>query len=188
MPHISLGNDWPGIVSLFAYRPEAAKPMTDLVDLMLRGPNSLSPGERELIGTYVSGLNECSFCTNSHAAFAAAQLPEGMALVDQVRSDPDTAPVSPKMHALLRIAGAVQRGGKNVTDADVAAARQAGATDVEIHDTVLIAAMFCMANRYVDGLGTWAPPQLEIYRANAAEIVAHGYEAVTESATAVVTP
>jgi uncharacterized peroxidase-related enzyme len=179
MPHISLGNDWPGIVSLFAYRPEAAKPMTDLVDLMLRGPNSLSPGERELIGTYVSGLNECSFCTNSHAAFAAAQLPEGMALVDQVRSDPDTAPMSPKMHALLRIAGAVQRGGKNVTDADVAAARQAGATDVEIHDTVLIAAMFCMANRYVDGLATTLPDDPAAYAQMADLIVSVGYSAVS---------
>jgi uncharacterized peroxidase-related enzyme len=179
MPHISLGNDAPGIVSLFAYRPEAAKPMVDLVDLMLRGPNSLSPGERELIGAYVSGLNDCSFCTDAHAAFAAAQLPEGMALVDQVRSDLDGAPLSPKMHALLRIAGAVQQGGKNVRREDVTAARQAGATDLEIHDTVLIAAMFCLANRYVDGLATTLPDDPATYAQMADVIVSVGYSAIS---------
>jgi uncharacterized peroxidase-related enzyme len=179
MPHISLGNDAPGIVSLFAYQPETAKPMIDLVDRMLCGPNSLSRGERELIGAYVSSLNDCSFCTDAHAAFAAAQLPEGMALVDQVRADLETAPLSPKMHALLRIAGAVQRGGKNVRDEDVAAARAADATDVEIHDTVLIAAMFCLANRYVDGLATVLPDDPATYAQMAEMIVSVGYSAVS---------
>ena len=112
MPHISLGNDAPGIVSLFAYRPETAKPLCDLAEVLLRGPSSLTRGERELIASYVSKLNDCNFCTDSHAAFAAAQLPEGMTLVDQVRADPDAAPVSPKLHALLSIAAAVQRGGR----------------------------------------------------------------------------
>lgn len=179
MPHISLGNDAPGIVSLFAYRPETAKPMIDLVNLLLCGPNSLSRGERELIAAYVSSLNDCSFCTDSHAAFAAAQLPEGMALVNQVRSDPDAAAVSAKMRALLRIAGAVQRGGKHVRDEDVAAARQAGATDTEIHDTVLIAAMFCMANRYVDGLATTLPDDPAAYALMADLIVSAGYGTVS---------
>jgi uncharacterized peroxidase-related enzyme len=179
MPHISLGNDAPGIVSLFAYQPETAKPMVELVDRLLCGPNTLSRGDRELIGAYVSSLNDCSFCTNSHAAFAAAQLPEGMALVDQVRADLDTAPVSPKMRALLRIAGAVQRGGKHVRDEDVAAAREAGATDLEIHDTVLISAMFCLANRYVDGLATVLPEDPASYAQMAEVIVSVGYGAIS---------
>jgi uncharacterized peroxidase-related enzyme len=175
MPHISLGNDAPGIVSLFAYRPETAKPLCDLAEVLLRGPNSLSRGERELIAAYVSKLNDCSFCTDLHAAFAAAQLPEGMPLVDQVRSDSDGAPVSPKIHALLRIAGAVQRGGKNVREQDIVAARQTGATDLEIHDTVLIAAAFCLFNRYVDGLATTLPEDPAAYTAMAGLIVNMGY-------------
>lgn len=179
MPHISLGNEAPGIVSLFIYRPETAKPLTDLAEILLRGPNSLSRGERELIAAYVSKLNDCSFCTDSHAAFAAAQLPEGMSLVDQVRSDPDTATVSTKMHALLRIAAAVQRGGKNVQDTDVAAAREAGATDLEIHDTVLIAAAFCLYNRYVDGLATALPDDPAGYTQMAELIVSAGYGAAS---------
>lgn len=179
MPHISLGNDAPGIVSLFAYRPETAKPLCDLAEVLLRGPNSLTRGERELIAAYVSRLNDCNFCTDSHAAFAAAQLPEGMTLVDQVRTDPDTAPVSAKMRALLRIAAAVQRGGKNVRAEDVAAAREAGATDVEIHDTVLIAAAFCLYNRYVDGLATTIPDDPGSYAAMAEVIVSAGYGVVS---------
>jgi alkylhydroperoxidase family enzyme len=77
--------------------------------------------------------------------------------VQTVKTDWGNADVSPKLKALLNIAGKVQEGGKRVTAEDVAAARVQGATDREIHDTVLIAAMFCMCNRYVDGLGTWAP-------------------------------
>jgi uncharacterized peroxidase-related enzyme len=179
MPHISLGNDAPGIVSLFAYRPETAKPLCDLADVLLRGPSSLTRGERELIAAYVSTLNDCSFCGDSHAAFAAAQLPEGMTLVNQVRTDPAGAPVSPKLGALLTIAAAVQRGGKNVRDEDVAAAREAGATDVEIHDTVLIAAAFCLYNRYVDGLATTLPDDPAEYAAMAELIVSAGYGAAS---------
>jgi uncharacterized peroxidase-related enzyme len=179
MPHISLANEAPGIVSLFIYRPETAKALTDLAEVLLRGPNSLSRGERELIAAYVSKLNDCSFCTDSHAAFAAAQLPEGMVLVDQVRSDPDAAEVSAKMRALLRIAAAVQRGGKNVRDTDVVAAHEAGATDLEIHDTVLIAAAFCLYNRYVDGLATALPEDPAGYAQMAELIVSRGYGAAS---------
>lgn len=177
MPHINLGNDAPGIGSLLMYRPETAKPLRDLAETLLRGPSALTPGERELIASYVSRLNDCSFCSDSHAAFAAAQLPEGMTLVDHVRADLDTAPVSAKLGALLRIAAAVQRGGKNVRAVDVEAARGAGASDQEIHDAVLIAAAFCMFNRYVDGLATRLPDDPGEYAAMAELIVNAGYAA-----------
>ncbi len=124
--------------------------------MLLRAPNPLSPGERELIAAYVSGLNECDFCCRSHSAFAAAQLDAGMSLVDQVRADLDSAPIAPKLRALLRIAGAVRQGGRAVT-------------------AVLIAAAFCMYNRYVDGLGTLAPRDDELYAQVAGTIVEAGY-------------
>jgi uncharacterized peroxidase-related enzyme len=179
VPHVSLGNDAPGILSLFEYRPETAKPLCDLAEVLLRGPSSLTRGERELIASYVSTLNDCDFCAASHAAFAAAQLPDGMTLVDQVRADLASAPVSAKLGALLRIAAAVQRSGKDVGPADVAAAREAGATDLEIHDTVLIAAAFCLFNRYVDGLATTVPDDPAGYAAMAELIVSTGYGAAS---------
>lgn len=175
MPHIHLDNDLPGIIGLLNYRPETGRPLSELAEVLLRSPNTLPAGERELIAAYVSSLNACSFCTSSHSAFAAAQLPEGMPLVAQVRANLDQAPVSAKLKALLRIAGKVQQGGKAVTEADVAAAREAGASDTEIHDAVLIAAAFCMYNRYVDGLATIAPEDPEGYAKTAELIVDHGY-------------
>ncbi|BCB76420.1 carboxymuconolactone decarboxylase family protein [Phytohabitans flavus] len=178
MAHIDLGVDereFPGITGPMTFRPETAKPLNELAEVLLRGPHTLSPGERELIAAYVSGLNECRFCCASHSAFAAAQLDGGASLVDHVRADPDGAPISAKLRALLRIAEAVQQDGRKVTTDLVDAARAEGATDLEIHDTVLIAAAFCMYNRYVDGLGTLAPDNAERYEQSARRIVAVGY-------------
>lgn len=179
MPHIELGNDAPGITSLFLYRPDTARPLRELTEIVLRGPSTLSRGERELIAARVSSLNECGFCASSHGAFAAAQLPEGMVLVDRVRADPESAPVTPKLKALLRIADAVRTSGRDVRAEHVTAAREAGATDREIHDTVLIAAMFSMYNRYVDGLATLTPGDPAAYAARAERIVNDGYAAGT---------
>ncbi|GGK91285.1 carboxymuconolactone decarboxylase [Sphaerisporangium melleum] len=175
MPHITLTTDEPGIRGLFRFRPETARPLNELVEVLLRRESTLTPGERELIAAYVSALNACRYCYSSHAAYAAAQLPGGMELVEQVRDDLQAAPVSAKLKALLVIAAAVQRSGREVSEQDVAAARAEGATDLEIHDTVLIAAAFCMYNRYVDGLATIAPDDPASYAARAKRIVSDGY-------------
>ncbi len=177
MPHIPLPERAPGILALFAFRPETARPLNELAELLLRGPSTLSPGERELIAAYVSSRNQCVFCTSSHSAFARAQLADGARVVAEVTRDPQSASVSPKLKALLRIAGQVQEDGKRVTSDALASARAAGATDREIHDTVLIAAAFCMFNRYVDGLGTVQPTDSETYDALARDIVTNGYDA-----------
>ncbi|GAA0404014.1 carboxymuconolactone decarboxylase [Acrocarpospora corrugata] len=182
MPHITLTSGEPGIRGLFRFRPETARPLNELVESLLRADNTLSRGERELIAAYVSALNECRYCFSSHAAYAAAQLEGGMALVEQVRADVGAAPISVKMKALLAIAASVQQGGLNVTEKLVAAARETGATDVEIHDTVLIAAAFCMFNRYVDGLATIAPDDPDSYAVRAERIVSIGYLGLLEEA------
>jgi uncharacterized peroxidase-related enzyme len=157
------------------FRPETAGPLLQLAEVLLRGDNTLTRGERELIASYVSNLNDCFFCQTSHSTFAALQLEGGMPLVDQVKRDPATAPISDKLRALLAIAAKVREGGKSVTEDDVAAARVQGASDVEIHDTVLIAAAFSMYNRYVDGLATWTPTDAEAYEEMGRRIVEHGY-------------
>jgi len=175
MPHIKLSEDLPGIVSLFAFRPDTAKPMRELAEVLLRGPNTLTPGERELIATYVSSRNDCYFCQTSHGAAAAHHLGGNEQLILDVKKDFEAAPISAKLKALLAIAGKVQQGGKNVLPADVERARQQGATDREIHDTVLIAAAFCMYNRYVDGLGTTAPHNADLYRQMGAMMADVGY-------------
>ena len=181
-----LGREFPGILGPMTFRPETAAPINELVNVLLRGESTLTRGERELIATHVSWRNDCFFCQTIHGAVAAAQLGNDESLVAKVKTDWENADISQKLKTLLNIAGKVQLGGKHVTESDIAAARMQGATDLEIHDTVLIAAAFCMANRYVDGLGTWAPVDPAMYRHNAANIVAHGYVGVTETATAMV--
>jgi uncharacterized peroxidase-related enzyme len=179
MPHISLSPDLPGIRGAMAFRPETARPLNALVEILLRGPNTLSRGERELIATYVSSRNSTEYCHNIHGAIAAAHLGGNEELVRQVKVDYMQAEISPKLKALLAIAGKVQKDGKLVTGADIDAARKEGATDLEIHDTVLIAAAFCMYNRYVDGLGTEQPDDVALYRERGRRVARDGYVAVS---------
>src|ERR1700692_141690 len=175
MPHIQLPEGLPGIRGAMAFRPETAKPLNDLVEILLHGPNSLSPGDRERMPTYVSSENDCYYCQTIHGAIAAASLGDDEVVVKKVKHDFENAEISEKLKALLVIAGQVQKGGKQVTTESVARARNLGATDLEIHDTVLIAAAFCMFNRYVDGLATTQPRDEAMYRERGKRIARDGY-------------
>jgi uncharacterized peroxidase-related enzyme len=173
MPYIPLESHLPGITGLLEYRQDTAKPIRELTQFLLRGPSTLTTGERELIASLVSFRNNCTFCSTAHTAVADLLLNNSETTI-AVKSDIATAPVSDKMKALLTIAGQVQAGGKNVTSEDISNAKAAGATDLEIHDTVLIAALFCLYNRYVDGLSTVTPTDPAFYQ-NLAERISIGY-------------
>jgi uncharacterized peroxidase-related enzyme len=178
MPHILLTEGLPGIRGPMVFSPETTKPLCDLVQVLLTGPHTLTPAEREMIATYVSSQNDCYYCQSCHGSTAAQHLGGSTAdyeFIAEMKRDFEATKLSAKMKALLNIAGKVQQGGKQVTPADVERARQEGATDKEIHDTVLIAAAFCMFNRYVDGLGTWQPRDPEIYREIGQQTSKQGY-------------
>jgi uncharacterized peroxidase-related enzyme len=174
MAHINLENDLPGIRGPMAFSPQTAQPLNDFANALLATDEGLSRGERELIGAYVSHLNDCHFCQSVHSAVANHYLGEEDTW-SALKCDLPTAPVTEKMRALLHIAASTQNGGKNVTSEQVALAREMGATDRDIHDTVLISAAFCMFNRYVDGLATWAPDDPDFYRFRAAKVAELGY-------------
>jgi uncharacterized peroxidase-related enzyme len=175
MAHIKLPEGLPGIRGPMAFRPETAKPLNELAEVLLRSDNTLTRGERELIATYVSALNDCFFCQNAHGGIAQHYLHCDMNFIDQVKSDYESTSISDKLKSLLSIAASVQKGGKQVTPEQVDKAKSLGATDSEIHDTVLIAAAFCMYNRYVDGLATWAPQDRQIYIDRGPRRAAEGY-------------
>ncbi|QHS56824.1 peroxidase-related enzyme [Mucilaginibacter sp. 14171R-50] len=164
MAHINVPEGIPGIRSLVMFRPETGKHLYELAEVLLRGESPLSQADRELIAAYVSYRNECMFCMNSHAAAARCLYGEEDTTVDDVLKDMQHSGISSKMKALLNIAGKVQILGKEVKPEDIEAARAEGATDKELHDTVLIAAAFCMFNRYVDGLGSLTPTDPEAYK------------------------
>jgi len=124
---------------------------------------------------YVSYLNDCFYCHNSHGEIACYYLAGDRDLVNQVRENYSAAPISDKLKALLQIAGKVQQSGKTVTPDDIDNARDHGATDKDIHDTVLIAAAFCMFNRYVDGLASNTPIDLSTYPLRAKQVAENGY-------------
>ena len=174
MAHIDLPGNFPGIIAGFNFRPETARPMRELAHILLHEPNSLTPGERELIAAFVSARNRTTFCELSHSAAATAHLGDA-SVVERVKTDFRDAPVTPKLKALLAIAGKVQQDGKLVTPLDVERARQQGATDLEIHDTVLIAAAFSMYNRYVDGLGAAQPTDPATYVQMGEHMASEGY-------------
>jgi uncharacterized peroxidase-related enzyme len=178
MPHINLPSEIPGIGSAFAFRPATAKPMRELANILLfePGPNaSLSSRDRELIASYVSSRNSCHFCQASHGAAAANHEGGSKELVESVCGDLESAEISNKLKALLKIAAHIQGDPKTLTPELVEKARQQGATDLDIHDTVLIAAAFCMFNRYVDGLATWQPREDSAYTAMGKRLAENGY-------------
>ena len=174
MAHINVPEGVPGIRSLVMFRPETGKPLYELAQVLLRGESTLTEAERELIAAYVSYRNDCMFCMSSHAAAARCLYEDNRTVVDEVLHDMHRARVSDKMKALLNIAGKVQILGKEVLQEDINAARALGAGDREIHDTVLIAATFCMFNRYVDGLASFTPSEPEVYEAMGRRM-ANGY-------------
>jgi uncharacterized peroxidase-related enzyme len=174
MPHIPLEAHLPGITGLLEYRQDTALPIRKLTQIMLRGDSTLTTAERELIATVVSHGNQCVFCTWAHTAAANLLLGE-TTTTEGVKQDLAQAPVSKKMKVLLDIAQRTQQSGKKVTPDVVKRAKEAGATDLEIHDTVLIAALFCLYNKYVDGMASVTPTDPAFYERLAERIVNQGY-------------
>jgi uncharacterized peroxidase-related enzyme len=169
MPYISVEDHLPGITGLLEFRRDTADPIRDLTQTLLRGESTLTAAEREMIATLVSHLNECRFCSTAHQSVTDRLLGECETSAS-IRENFETAPLGEKMKSLLNLAAQVQSGGYKVTPSAIDRAKAAGATDVEIHDTVLIAALFCLYNRYVDGLATIAPEEPEFYRRLASRI------------------
>ncbi len=174
MPYIPLEEHLPGITGLLEYDKIAAAPIRELTQILLRGESTLTEGERELIATVVSNGNQCKFCTAAHTAAADVLLGENKTSL-QAKTNITTARVSDKMKALLTIATMVRESGKAVTKEAIDNAKAEGATDIEIHDTVLIAALFCLYNRYVDGLATVTPTNPDFYQGLGERLKNHGY-------------
>lgn len=176
MTYIKTNINQPGIVELLFYKGPTGRALSNLAQTLLHGPSQLSPGEREVIASYVSDLNKCQFCSESHGASATAHFNDGGKTVMSVKDDLSKSLVSDKMKALLKIAGLVQKSGRDVTTESIENARNNGASDEDIHDTVLIAAAFCMYNRYVDGLGTNLPAEKSEYIPMGKRLAHTGYK------------
>ncbi len=175
MPYINTHNTIPGIRGLMEFRPEIAKALNAFAQVLLVEDASLSRAERETIASYVSSRNQCKFCMTTHGAIAAHLPGSNQETIEAVWTDFHSAPVSEKLKSLLHLAEKVTVSGRNVREEDIAAARAQGASDLDIHDTVLIAATFCMFNRYVDGLGATTPDDPFFYEMVGEQRAKEGY-------------
>ncbi|MEZ5070796.1 MAG: carboxymuconolactone decarboxylase family protein [Bacteroidales bacterium] len=176
MTYIKTDIPQPGIVELLFYKGPTGKALSNLAQTLLHGPSPLTPGERELIAGHVSKLNQCEFCCESHSASANHHFNDGGRTIGVLDTGIEDSHLSGKMKALLHVAGKVQKSGREVKPEDIEAAKKAGASDEEIHDTVLVAAAFCMYNRYVDGLRTNLPETKEEYVPMGARMATKGYK------------
>lgn len=176
MTYINTGLPFPGILELLFYKKATGSALSNLAQTLLHGPSTLTSGERELIAAHVSRLNDCECCCDSHSAAANAHFQDNGQTIRCLLESPDQLPVSDKMKSLIGLAGKVQQSGKAVTEAIIGKAKIAGATDEEIHDTILIAAAFCMFNRYVDGMGTRVPSDKQDYKKMGERMAKKGYQ------------
>jgi uncharacterized peroxidase-related enzyme len=165
----------PGIRAPLTAYPDTAGPILAVAQAALRGPSSLSEAERELLATAVSVENQCWFCARSHGAAARVLLGSDAAWVDDVLDGRTPAGVPAKLAALVDLARAVARSCHGATPDVEAACRRAGATDRDLHDTVLVAAAFSLFNRYVDGLGAPEPSDPAAYVPMGERLARSGY-------------
>jgi|ERR1700683_1973518 len=112
MPHIKLPENLPGILGPMAFSPDTTKPLNELAEVLLRGANTLSAADREMIATYVSSQNDCYFCQHAHGAVASYRLGGDEKLILDLKANPETAGISEKLKALLAIAGRCSRAGR----------------------------------------------------------------------------
>ena len=160
------------------FQPETAGHLDVLFQTLLHNPHpTLSAGERELIAAYVSRPKACKYCCKVHGAIAQPHFSSNTEIMKQVLSNPETAPISNKLKALLKIASKVQNEGRDMTPEDVEFARREGATDTEINDTILIAAAFCMYNCYVYGLTRWEADNEQLFDNTNGEVALDSYSA-----------
>lgn len=174
--------DVPGIGTAIRLTPGLGVHLRGLADELLVHDYpgaTLSRVEREMLATVVSAGNDCFFCMDSHAAHAAALIDrdgasELLPFLDELKQG-SVEGLDEKMRALVRIASTVRGEPRELSAADVAAARAAGATDADVQLAVLIAAAFSMYNRMVEGFRAKTAPTPEAYRARAVEIAEGGY-------------
>lgn len=163
-----------GISSLLSHYSGSGRIINQLCNhLLSEETEGLCCADREIIASFVSRLNECTFCSASHTAIAE-EMSGKKGVIEAAVCDIEGADIPDKLKALLKIAATVQRDAKEMSQLLVDTAREHGANDRDIHDTVLIAAAFCMLNRYVDGLGTDTPDDPDYYIKDAKAFVQSG--------------
>lgn len=145
------GEAIPEILHLFRFKTRNTDHLVRFTEEVMRGPSPLSPGLRELIGAYFSKKNQCSFCSNAHAAAAAGYLEEGV--VEEVLRDVETSRLDEAHKALFRYIGKLAEHPSRVTHSDIDKLKEAGWGEEAIYDALTVASVFKFYNTWNNGAG-----------------------------------
>ena len=145
------GEAVPEILHLFRFKTRSTDHLVRFTEEVMRGPSPLSPGLRELIGAYFSKKNNCSFCSDAHAASAAGYLEEG--LVEEVLRDVETSRLDPAHKALFRYIAKLAEHPSRVTASDIKTLKEAGWSEEAIYDALTVASVFKFYNTWNNGAG-----------------------------------
>lgn len=126
--------------------------------LMLREGGSLTKGEREMIVTATSALNQCLYCVVAHGALLRVYEKKPR-LADQVAINYRKADLPPRQRAMLDFAVKVSQHSAQVEDADCQALLAHGFDDEDIWDIIAITAFFGMSNRIANATGLLPNPE-----------------------------
>jgi uncharacterized peroxidase-related enzyme len=153
--------------------PQAGKALLEMHEAIMRGPSPLTPGQRELISAYVSGINRCQYCygVHSHTAKAYDDIPNGA--VDKMMDDLDTAGFDDKIRPILRFARKLTESPSSITDADTQAVFDAGWDEQALHDAIMVVCCFNFMNRLLEAHGVHGDDAL--YRERGPMLKQYGY-------------
>ncbi len=172
MPIFTKLGDKATVPDILKMSPEAGIALMELHEQIMRGPSSLTPGERELIAAYVSGLNKCQYCHGVHAETAKAfGMPKEA--VDSMFDDPGAAGFDDKMQPILRLARKLTEAPSSVVEADAQAVYDAGWDEKALHDAIMVVCCFNFMNRLLEAHDVHG--QEEIFKQRGPMLKEYGY-------------
>jgi uncharacterized peroxidase-related enzyme len=133
--------------------PEAGVALLEMHEAIMRAPSALTPGQRELIAAYVSGLNRCQYCHGVHAETAKAYEDIPRQAVDRMLADLETAGFDEKIKPILQLARKLTQAPAEVSEADTLAVLEAGWGEKALHDAIMVVCCFNFMNRLLEGHG-----------------------------------
>ncbi|MFC5064261.1 carboxymuconolactone decarboxylase family protein [Actinomycetospora atypica] len=140
------------LLDVFRAHPGPVGPLLELHERVMRAESPLTPGQRELIAAYVSGLNGCGYCHGVHTATAEA-FGVPAELLPAALADLDSAPVEGRMRPLLHYVRVLTLTPSRVAEDDAEAVYAAGWDERALHDAIAVCALFNYMNRVVEGAG-----------------------------------
>ena len=144
--------DVPGILKCFATNPAYAQQMVNISSSLLFCDGLLSRRQRELIATYISHLNACPYCLDSHGFFLMVHGGEAEEIVQSIVAG-DLSRIEEIERQLLFYLGKVNSGSFRTTREDVLWLRSLGWEEGQIAEAVHVATVMGLCNRVANAFG-----------------------------------